>query len=87
MFRHSFHTWQDIVNEYKARKWWMMRGQITYVMADGKTGTTRFGHTREMETMLKALPAGAFVRRIDMWGGFGFFAQQGPIHGQSKSSA
>ena len=88
IFRHSFQHWQDIVNEYKARKWWMMRGRITYSMPDGKLETTLFGHTREMETMLKGLPAGAYVRRIDFFGGFGFFSQQGgPIHGQSKSSA
>jgi hypothetical protein len=79
MFKTSFATANDIVNEYKARKWWMMRGRINYVTADGKTGSVLFGHTREMERMLRDLPAGATVRRIDMFGGFGFFANQAAV--------
>lgn len=55
-----------------------MRGRINYVAADGETGSVLFGHTREMERMLHDLPKGAFVRRIDMFGGFGFFANQWP---------
>lgn len=78
MFKMSFASADDIVNEYKGRKWWMMRGRINYVAADGKTGAVLFGHTREMERMLRDLPAGAYVRRIDMFGGFGFFANQMP---------
>jgi len=78
MFKMSFTTVDDIVNEYKARKWWMMRGRIKYVAADGTTGAVLFGHTREMERMLRDLPAEAFVLRIEMFGGFGFFVNQMP---------
>lgn len=76
LFTYDFRSVTDIVAALRERKLTMIRGRIVAI-APGETKEFLFGHLNELDwTLRDALRDGWTVRRLDLFGGFGFFAKR-----------